>query len=790
MAKSLLLLFGLGLTLTGGVVLAMPVLAIIGLAAFTVTLVGMAEPVGHEKKKIKAGTQLDSEGKPKVFTLSLGSEQITLEPGKTWGKADEFKWVTRGLIEPPQSFHITTNATVEINSEKISLDDPQGPAKLEYEINKNHVAAAPKSTAASTAVRPGAASSEAPATGKVAFKVHLDLQGHLMIDCRRGSDRAETGLRGVPTLIRNGFMLQPKSMHVDPLQKSIEIDGSSFDCTEVGARKLQEVLNAHYAATAQKTDADNYVDVKENPASSTGFDIRFITVHAGARFEIKGHLAQDKLDILQDPFKCDLLRPGTVLRLSPPNLLIRRRRPDGGEEKIPELPDIQYRHLSEIQFQQILNHPAIRKSIGSAAPTPLSVAQEQLPAIREIRVVRNPLNPALLWMEFETSAGEKIEGRALSHHNLADLQFHALFLSHLEVTLSVDNRRLSILDKPTQHEESISLDAQSCDEALKKAGAMLTSALKPSSGRHLEVASPESRAAAVSPGDGDHALWPKVSEPVSVPLATPSLPPAESAVSSIGIEPALDEVTQPAPAVPAEVTISFESLNRPNNGTPTTTAKADREPSPDTAKTTPASAPSEPALDQAVVALFGETDPLRINTEIFRCLALRLGAPAQDVRLSLSRVFDNRRFEIINFSHEEITSVLELRGGEFTGFYLSHINDQNVLLVYARNGKHLEWGAKRCLLEPGVGAEASEFKGSALLGMALDQANQFVFVVTPQYKVWVKAHEKLYLDVFAHFIAVNDLAADAGQYSLIWPEPPGDLIATAPATLPWAANPV
>src|SRR5439155_1766335 len=74
----------------------------------------------------------------------------------------------------------------------------------------------------------------------------------------------------------------------------------------------------------------------------TGFDIHFVTFRVGARFDVKGHLNQEQLEILQNPAKCDLLQHGVVLRLSPPHLLVRRKRPDGGEERIPEMPDIDY----------------------------------------------------------------------------------------------------------------------------------------------------------------------------------------------------------------------------------------------------------------------------------------------------------------------------------------------------------------------------------------------------------------------------------------------------------------
>src|SRR6266498_4163406 len=98
---------------------------------------GVVAP-GAPDRRIQAGHQRDDEGNPKVFTLTLGGETVTLDPGKPWFHVDHYKWVTRGLIEEPQSFHILRDGTVEINGEKIQLSDADGLARLELEINKHH----------------------------------------------------------------------------------------------------------------------------------------------------------------------------------------------------------------------------------------------------------------------------------------------------------------------------------------------------------------------------------------------------------------------------------------------------------------------------------------------------------------------------------------------------------------------------------------------------------------------------------------------------------------------------
>ncbi len=686
---------------------------LLGIGAALLALGVVAD--GDQKRQIKAGIQRDLDGNAKMFTLNWGEETVTLEPGRSWLQVDIYKWVTRGLIEEPQSFHVFPGGSVAINGEKIFPSDPESLAKLEHEINKRHSATlAHRPPPSPTA--PLAVPTAAPRSGKVQFVVKLDHLGHLMIECLRGTERAETGLRGLPTLIQNGLMLKPGNLHIDPLQRGVEIDGIRFECSQTGAERLQAALNARYAPRL-KSERENAIEIRENAAAATGFDIHFATVHVGARFDMKGHMSQDYFDILNDPAKCGLLRPGIVLKLSPPYLLIRKKRPDGGEERIPELPDVHYRHVTAQQLQQILNHPVIRRGGEGAGQAKAPGAEEQPAEIVEMRVARNPLNKMLLWLEGVTTQGGPLEGKALSHHNIAGLQHGEVFLPHLDVTLSLDNKTLSILNQETQQEETIRIDHQSSDGDLAQASRMLTAALKPPALRRIEPQ--EGASATVSPA----------------PTAAPAIHTPASAAAQ-------------------------------NEAPP-------RESSPAVVEAPPRAAPSEPEVDPTILALFRETDPLRIHTEIFRRLGPRFGLQAQEVRLSLPRVFENRRFEVVSFSHQAIESILELRGEAFVGFYLSHINEQKVLFLYACKGMHLEWGPDRGLLQMSVTAEPSEYKGSALLGMAQDRNDHFVFVVEPNYQQWVKPHERQFQEVFAHFVTVKELAAAPDHYTLIWPELPG-----------------
>jgi hypothetical protein len=177
-------------------------------------------------------------------------------------------------------------------------------------------------------------------------------------------------------------------------------------------------------------------------------------------------------------------------------------------------------------------------------------------------------------------------------------------------------------------------------------------------------------------------------------------------------------------------------------------------------------------LDPGIVELFRETDALNINQEVFRRLSVHLGIAPQDVCLSLPFVFENRRFEILNFERQAIASVMELRGTDFYGFYLSHVSEQKVMLVYACNGMHLEWGPDKCVLQATIKSEAEEYRGRVLRGLAQNRNNEFVFVVDPEFKQWIAPREMPYTDENLQFLTVADVAAAPDNYLFIWPQRP------------------
>src|SRR5262249_51034703 len=134
--------------------------------------------------------------------------------------------------------------------------------------------------------------------------------------------------------------------------------------------------------------------------------------------------------------------------------------------------------MTAMELQDIFNHPLVR---NGADKTATQRSPEAAPAhVVGVRIYRNPVNKNQLWMARLRSDHTMGEGKAFTHHNVAALQHSGAFQPHLDVCLSLDNRRLSILDKKNKHEESITIDVESFDEDLAKASTMLTEALKDS----------------------------------------------------------------------------------------------------------------------------------------------------------------------------------------------------------------------------------------------------------------------------------------------------------------------
>jgi hypothetical protein len=687
-------------------------------------------------QKVSVRLLRDSGGQPSRYTLTLGSETITLEPGRAWIQADAYKWVTRGLLEEPQSYHVAPDGAVEINGEKILLSDHEGISRLEHEINKRHTGPALAPSVSKPASRRQAGPRRDPT--KVTFEVKIDRLSHLVIACFHGEDHHETGLRGLTSLAANGLMRQPRELHIDPLQRWIEIDGHRFECSEEDAHRFEELLNAEYSLKL-KPAGEGIIEVKENPASATGLDIHFTMFHSGVRTEVKGHLTQENLELLQNDQKCDLLQHGIVLRLSPPNLLIRRRRPDGGEERIPGIPDVGYRRVKATELEAILNDPRLRRTGKNAAGT-VSEPKPHATEFQEIRVVRNPKNRLAFWLDCVVTRGGPVEGMALTHHNVADLQRRGVFRPEFDVAMSVDAHELSVLNHTTLEEERIRLAPDSLDSQLAAAGRLLTGALKTPSPPlpAPPLASKPSRVDALSDDEGPSTEEEQPSEaepPLTVPVEEPCAASTAPTPGKASSEAATVSASASPLASSSDSLIEDKARDKP----------VDEEP-------------------------FPEQEPRHVIEGVFSALTRHVEVPLQEVWLSLPRVFTDRRFVVLSFGGQAIGGLGELRSDAFYGFYLSFVDPSTVILVYACQGRHIEWGTEKCVVQSALSAEAEEFKGHALLGLAQDNDGNFLFVVTPAYREWIRTREHDSRSVFACFLTSDQFAAMVPQPMVIWAE--------------------
>jgi hypothetical protein len=311
---------------------------------------------------------------------------------------------------------------------------------------------------------------------------------------------------------------------------------------------------------------------------------------------------------------------------------------------------------------------------------------------------------------------------------------------------------LVVLDKETGKEARLVVEPNSPDEVLEQAAQMLTAALRPpeprTDDRASTSASPSSTetAEAVPPTHEDLPPDPAYSPE---PGTAPSLPldPEAPGVGSPsgGGAPEPDEVSKPG---------TFLS-----SGTPGASATDSNRAEPQV--------PGPALLVQPV--LFPVTDPLETIVSVFRALAARSGLTVQDVLLSLPPAFTDRRFEVLAFDSQPVESVLEMRSDAFAGFYLTHLRPDNVLLVYANSGRHIEFGPARCELQATVASEPDEFRDAGLLGLTQDGEGNFVFLVTPEYRAWAATREKAYLEASARFLTPAEAANAKGELTPIWP---------------------
>jgi len=384
-----------------------------------------AQPPAGSAPEIRVGKTvvLNEQGKETdVFTMSLGEETIELWPLRNWGQLDVYKWRVRGKLPGTPAGLEITHDHVRVAGETVTTKDPEGIAKLQKLFNE-WLALERESLQLArrkTQPKPAAAESTAAMASEPQvprFHVELDKENQVHIKCVQGKETLATiGLNpsGFTSLVNQGLMHKPRTIKVGALHDWIELDGVlfSFEKGRNDAAILEKALNERYLSAAALGQGKDIV-ISPNAASSTGFDIQFPAKIGGVRQNRKHPLNEETLELLQDPDKCGLLLKGTVIKVSRPNFIFKRKTPDGGEryfEKSPETTvsvtddDGQVRHidlsqpvnylrLSALELTAVFNHPSINQHGKISGPAEAPSLPPGLPPGASSRVATPPAAP-------------------------------------------------------------------------------------------------------------------------------------------------------------------------------------------------------------------------------------------------------------------------------------------------------------------------------------------------------------------------------------------------------------
>ena len=338
----------------------------------------------------RAGMASESGKEAWIFTMTLGGETIDLLPLRNWSQLDVHKWGPRGKLPgTPAGLEITLDH-VRVAGETVLSNDPEGAAKLQRLLNEwvalekgtfelAQKRAQPKRTVVDQEAL------ERPENLVPRFQVQLDQKGLVHINCLLGKETLATigvSVPGFNSLINQGLMHKPHSLKAGALHDWVELDGElfSFEKGNNDASKLERALNDRYLSTAALGQGKDIV-VLANAASSTGFDIQFPAKVGGRSDRLRRPLDEEALVLMQDSGKCGLLPKDLVIKLSRPNLIFKRKTPDGGERYLNPRPEntitvvgddgevtvidlskpVNYLHLSAVELTAVFNHPAINQ---------------------------------------------------------------------------------------------------------------------------------------------------------------------------------------------------------------------------------------------------------------------------------------------------------------------------------------------------------------------------------------------------------------------------------------------
>lgn len=340
--------------------------------------------VGKTVVLAESGQQADA------FTMTLGGETIELLPLRNWSQLDVYKWRARGKVPgTPAGLEISFDH-VKVVGETVSTKDPEGIAKLQKLLNEwlalergNQALARQEAHLAQMPVHQEA--SIGPKTLLPRFSVEVDKEGRVHIKCLQGKETlAAIGLTlsGLNSLVNQGLMHKPHSVQVGALHDWVELDGKlfSFENGINDAGKLEEALNERYLSTAALGQGQEVV-VFTNAASAVGFDIQFAARVGGVTDHRRRPLNEETLALLQSADRCDLLPKDLLVKLSSPNLIFKRKTPDGGERYLNAGPEslvtvvgdegettqidlsrpVNYLRLTAMELTAVFNHPAINQ---------------------------------------------------------------------------------------------------------------------------------------------------------------------------------------------------------------------------------------------------------------------------------------------------------------------------------------------------------------------------------------------------------------------------------------------
>jgi len=357
-----------------------------------------------------------------VFAITLGDQTIPLLPFRNWGQLDLFKWTVQGKLPgTPAGLEVTPDH-VKIAGETVLIGDPDGCLKLEKAfsdwllLEQCNLESLRKRRQAKPSSPATDASAAVP--GAIHYAVEVDKRGQVHVKCLRGDELlSAVGLtaQGFNGLFAQGLMRKPRMLEIGALHDWVELDGElcSFEHGTNDSAKLEKLLNEKYVPANVLGHGKDIV-ISANAASPTGFDVQFPVAVGGVPENRRRTLNDAALELLLEPTRCGLLQPGLIVKISPPNLIFKRKTVEGGEaylaksaenivtisgddgrERLIDLSQpVNYTRLGLVEMTAIFNHPAVNRHSKPATtpgpPSPLPAKPTRPPAGREDRPLPTP----------------------------------------------------------------------------------------------------------------------------------------------------------------------------------------------------------------------------------------------------------------------------------------------------------------------------------------------------------------------------------------------------------------